>query len=164
MASASETFTEIAGSLDYPMLVVTTAAAGERAGCLVGFWTQASIDPARFLVCLSENNRTFRLARRADALAVHVLPAEAEGLARLFGGDTGDEVDKFSRCRWHMGPRGMPILDDCPRWFVGDVIERHALGDHTGFVLAPCAAFAAGGSWSQLAFSRIKSLEPGHEA
>lgn len=120
------------------MLVVTTAAAGERAGCLVGFWTQASIDPARFLVCLSEKSQTFRLARRADALAVHVLPAESEGLARLFGGDTGDEIDKFSRCRWHMGSRGMPILDECHRWFVGDVIERHALGDHTGFLPAPC--------------------------
>jgi flavin reductase (DIM6/NTAB) family NADH-FMN oxidoreductase RutF len=51
MTSASETFTKIMGSLDYPMLVVTAAAAGERAGCLVGFATQASIDPARFLVC-----------------------------------------------------------------------------------------------------------------
>src|SRR5689334_3913578 len=106
MASASETFTKIAGSLDYPMLVATATAAGERAGCLVGFYTQASIDPARFLVCLSNKNHTFRVARRADALAVHVLPAQAEELARLFGGHTGDEVDKFSQCRWHAGPRG----------------------------------------------------------
>jgi flavin reductase (DIM6/NTAB) family NADH-FMN oxidoreductase RutF len=163
MATASETFTEIAGRLDYPMLVVTTRAAGERAGCLVGFSTQASIDPARFLVCLSDKNHTFRVAQRAHALAVHVLPAEAEDLARLFGGHTEDEFDKFTRCRWHDGPRGVPILDDCPRWFVGDVVDRRALGDHTAFLLEPCAAHDEGPR-TLLAFSRIKDLDPGHRA
>jgi flavin reductase (DIM6/NTAB) family NADH-FMN oxidoreductase RutF len=163
MPSASQTFTKIAGSLDYPMLVVTATAAGERAGCLVGFSTQASIDPPRFLVCVSDKNRTVRVARRAQALAVHVLPAQAEDLARLFGGQTGDEIDKFTRCRWHAGPRGLPILDECPRWFVGDVIERRALGDHTGFLLEPFAAHDDGPR-SLLAYSRIKDLDPGHEA
>jgi flavin reductase (DIM6/NTAB) family NADH-FMN oxidoreductase RutF len=163
MPSASQTFTKIAGSLDYPMLVVTATAAGERAGCLVGFSTQASIDPPRFLVCVSDKNRTVRVARRAQALAVHVLPAQAEDLARLFGGQTGDEIDKFTRCRWHAGPRGLPILDECPRWFVGDVIERRALGDHIGFLLEPFAAHDDGPR-SLLAYSRIKDLDPGHEA
>lgn len=163
MASVSDTFTKITGSLDYPMLVVTTRVADERAGCLIGFSTQASIEPARFLVCLSDKNRTFRLAQRAQALAVHVLPAEGEDLARLFGGRTGDETDKFRRCRWHDGPRGLPILDECPRWFVGDVIERRVLGDHTGFLLEPCAAHE-GGSRSLLAFSRIRDMDPGHQA
>jgi flavin reductase (DIM6/NTAB) family NADH-FMN oxidoreductase RutF len=163
MASTSETFIKITGDLDYPMLVVTTVAEGQRAGCLVGFSTQASIDPARFLVCLSNKNHTFQVAQRAGALAVHVLPAEAEGLARLFGGHTGDKFDKFSRCRWHEGPRGVPILDDCARWFVGEVIDRRALGDHTGFLLAPCEAHD-GGPRSLLPFSQIKDMQPGHEA
>lgn len=35
--------------LDYPMLIVTTRSGGELDGCLVGFSTQCSIDPARFL-------------------------------------------------------------------------------------------------------------------
>jgi flavin reductase (DIM6/NTAB) family NADH-FMN oxidoreductase RutF len=163
MASTSETFIKITGDLDYPMLVVTTAADGRRGGCLVGFSTQASIDPARFLVCLSNKNHTFRVAQRADALAVHVLPAEAEDLARLFGGHTGDELDKFSRCRWREGPRGLPILDDCARWFVGEVIERSALGDHTGFLLAPIQAHD-GGPRSLLPFSQIKDMQAGHDA
>jgi flavin reductase (DIM6/NTAB) family NADH-FMN oxidoreductase RutF len=103
------------------------------------------------------------VARRAPALAVHVLPAEAEHLARLFGGRTGDEIDKFSRCRWHEGPGGVPILDECPGWFVGDVIERRGLGDHTGFLLQPRTAHD-GGSRSLLTFSRIKDVGPGHRA
>src|SRR2546423_12427951 len=107
MASPAQTFVQLAGKLDYPMLVVTVTAAGERAGCLVGFSTQCSIDPARFMVCLSDKNRTFRLAQHADALAVHFLPVTGIDLARLFGSETDDEVDKFSRCRWHEGPRGL---------------------------------------------------------
>jgi hypothetical protein len=57
--------------LDYPMFVVTVADAGtgERAGCLVGFATQCSINPFRFLVCLSRANRTHRVASRSEVLA-----------------------------------------------------------------------------------------------
>jgi flavin reductase (DIM6/NTAB) family NADH-FMN oxidoreductase RutF len=163
MPSASDTFTTITGRFDYPMLVVTTAASGRRAGCLVGFSTQCSIDPGRFLVCLSDKNHTFRVAAHATALAVHVLGADAIALARLFGSQTGDEVDKFSRCRWHAGPHGLPILDDCDAWFAGEIIERRALGDHAGYLLEPFAAHD-GGAGRLLTFSQVKDLEPGHEA
>ena len=108
MSSPQEIFIEMTGRLDYPMLLVTTVADGERAGCLVGFSTQCSIDPPRFIACLSDKNRTQRVASRADALAVHFLPAGATGLARLFGSETGDDVDKFAQCRWHTGPSAYP--------------------------------------------------------
>lgn len=39
--------------LDHPMYVVTAEADGERAGCLVGYASQCSIQPARFMVWLS---------------------------------------------------------------------------------------------------------------
>jgi flavin reductase (DIM6/NTAB) family NADH-FMN oxidoreductase RutF len=163
MPSAAETFTELTGRLDYPMLVVTAAAGDELAGCLVGFSTQCSIDPARFLVCLSEKNRTFAVAQRTDALAVHFLAADAGDLAELFGSETGDDLDKFSRCRWSPGPRGLPILDRCDRWFAGQILDRHDLGDHRGYLLDPFAAHDAGGG-DNLAFSQVKRLAPGHEA
>ena len=38
-------FDRLVNRLDYPMLVVTAEADGERAGCLVGFATQCSIQP-----------------------------------------------------------------------------------------------------------------------
>ena len=159
--STASTFAELTGRLDYPMLVVTTAANGERSGCLVGFSTQCSIDPARFIVCLSDKNRTTRVARAADALAVHFPPAEALELARLFGSRTSDEIDKFSRCRWHTGPLGLPIIDQCHRWFVGTILERHKLGDHIAFILEPFEAYDGGGG-KTLTFSDVKRLDPGH--
>src|ERR671939_93718 len=104
--------------LDYPMHIVTAAARGEMAGCLVGFVTQCSINPARFLVCISKNNRTFRVARDSAVLALQLVPEEAVDLAGLFGGRTGDDVDKFSLCRWTEGRGGVPILDRCRHWVV----------------------------------------------
>lgn len=161
--SADETFTRLTGELDYYMLVVTTTAGGERGGCLVGFSTQCSIDPPRFLVCLSDKNRTTRLALNAPALAVHFLPDTAQELAELFGSQTGDAVDKFARCRWHPGPGGLPILDDCDRWFAGRVLEHHVLGDHIGFLLEPLAAERSGPA-GVYPFHRAKRMEPGHDA
>lgn len=55
------------GEIDYPMYIVTVAAGAERSGCLIGFATQCSVDPLRFLVCLSDKNRTFRISRGASA-------------------------------------------------------------------------------------------------
>jgi flavin reductase (DIM6/NTAB) family NADH-FMN oxidoreductase RutF len=156
-------FIELTGRLDYPMLIVTTVSDGERAGCLVGFSTQGSIDPARFIACLSDKNHTTRVAARADSLAVHFLPADALALAELFGSETGDEVDKFSRCRWHAGPNGVPLLDECGRWFVGRILERQTIGDHVAFVLDPVAA-GDDDSGALLTFSDVKHLEPGHNA
>lgn len=85
-------FDEFVDGLDYPMFVVTAAGRGRRAGCLVGFTTQASIHPARMLVCLSVQNRTYDVARTAPALAVHVLDHEQRALAELFGSLTGNDV------------------------------------------------------------------------
>ena len=163
MEEAERIFNELAGEIDYSMFVVTAAAAGEQAGCLVGFATQCSISPSRFLVCLSEKNRTLRVAEESGALVVHLVGAGDDELVELFGSETGDEVDKFARCRWHPGPRGLPVLDDCPRWFAGEICERMTLGDHRGFVLAPFAAEDSGGG-KPFSFDRAKRFEPGHPA
>jgi flavin reductase (DIM6/NTAB) family NADH-FMN oxidoreductase RutF len=156
-------FNELVGDLDYPMFIVTTRAEGEMAGCLIGFATQCSIDPPRFLVCLSNKNRTFRVALGADALAVHFVPSSAEHLVELFGGESGDETDKFARCEWRQGPAGLPILNECDNWFAGRILDRHELGDHFGFLLEPID-FHNGTPLDEFTFHRARRIEPGHEA
>jgi flavin reductase (DIM6/NTAB) family NADH-FMN oxidoreductase RutF len=155
-------FNAIVGNLEYPMFIVTARAGEERLGCLAGFATQTSIDPPRFAICLSHKNRTYRRGHDAKVLGVHCVPADAEALAELFGGQTGDEVDKFARCDWHDGPSGVPILDACVNWFVGRVLHRIAAGDHDLFLLEPLAASA--GEHGEFTFHRAKRIEPGHEA
>jgi flavin reductase (DIM6/NTAB) family NADH-FMN oxidoreductase RutF len=163
MTAAEQTFQRLVAQLDYPMFIATVAAGGERAGCLIGFATQCSIHPARFLAGISDKNRTFRMARGAGSMAIHLVPESAAGLAELFGGETGDEVDKFERSAWRPGPDGVPLLDDCPNRFVGRILERIDFGDHVGMVLEPFFAEEDEQS-GQLGFHRAKRIEPGHEA
>src|SRR5438270_9880792 len=125
------------GELDYSLFIVTARDEEQRAGCLVGFASQVSIDPPRFLVCLSVENLTYRVALRAPLLVVHFVPEQAEELAVLFGGETGDDTDKFARCRWRAGPGGTPVLVELEDWFAGRVLQRHGFGDHCGFLLQP---------------------------
>ncbi len=158
----ARTFNELARQLDYAMFIVTTAADGERGGCLIGFASQVSITPPRFLACLSVKNRTYRIATRAAVLVVHFVPEEATGLAELFGGQTGDEVDKFADVAWREGPGGAPILTALENWFAGSVARRLDLGDHCGFLLEPIAGEAAR-SESPLTFHRAKAIDPGHD-
>jgi flavin reductase (DIM6/NTAB) family NADH-FMN oxidoreductase RutF len=156
-------FQSLLGRLDHPMLIVTTMGrGGERAGCLVGFATQTSIHPPRFLACISDKNRTYRVAQGATHMAVHLVPADRDDLAELFGGETGDEDDKFAQAEWHAGPEGVPVLDGCPTWFAGRILERLPLGDHVGHLLDPFGGADAGDGW--LGFRRAMRIEPGHEA
>jgi len=159
-----ESFDRLVGMLDYTMFVVTTQADGHPSGCLVGFATQISLRPQRFLAGLSRNNHTCRVAARSDHLAVHVLERRHLGLAELFGGQTGDQVDKFDRCAWHTGPECMPILDDAVAWFVGKTLKRIDLGDHIGYLLEPVTGDAAERSDDLISFPDVADLEPGHEA
>jgi flavin reductase (DIM6/NTAB) family NADH-FMN oxidoreductase RutF len=162
--SGEAAFERLVGLLDYPMFVVTTSANGELAGCLVGFTSQVSIGPPRMLVGLSNKNRTFRVAQRAEHLAVHLLPKTHAELARVFGSETGDRVDKFERCAWHLGPHRMPILDDSVGWFVGKVLARFDVGDHVGHLLAPVDGSAPRRFDDLVTFADVRDLEPGHEA
>jgi len=160
--TAEEVFNELVSVIDYPMFVVTAASGDERSGCLAGFAAQCSINPPRFMVWLSKNNHTFRTASRAAALGIHFLSSDQRSLAELFGTETGDQTDKFGRCRWR-AVHGTPVLTDCSRWFVGRVIERLDTGDHVAFMIEPLDGGAS--PWSgQLGFQSLHDLTPGHPA
>jgi flavin reductase (DIM6/NTAB) family NADH-FMN oxidoreductase RutF len=95
---------------------------------------------------------------------VHLLPRTHRDLARLFGSETGDRVDKFSRCEWREGPHGMPILNDAAGWFVGEVLNRYDVGDHIGHLLEPVAGDAPEKFEQLVTFADVQDLDPGHEA
>src|SRR5262249_26595638 len=63
-ATASAAFHAIVDGLEYPMIVVTAADGDERSGCLVGFHSQASIDPP--LLADSPNWVVGRILDRVD--------------------------------------------------------------------------------------------------
>ena len=159
-----DSFQDVAELLDYPMFIVTAVSRGRTAGCLVGFATQISIDPPRYLIGLSVNNHTHRVALEASRLVVHPLDADSKELARLFGEKTGDDVDKFAHCSWRPGPDGVPILEDAPAWFSGTLRRHGEAGDHSVFVIDVDAAEVRRRPTHLLGLSDVLDFEPGHEA
>jgi flavin reductase (DIM6/NTAB) family NADH-FMN oxidoreductase RutF len=161
----TDAITTLVSRADPPLYVVTTMVGGERAGCVVGFATQASIDPSRFLVAISTANRTWRVARSATHLAVHLFGRERMDVITLFGGATGDDVDKFAHCDWSVGPAGIPVLDHASAWFVGIVLERFDLGDHVGHLLDPVEGGVGTPAHEGVVTLRDgETVEPGHPA
>lgn len=159
---AADPFDTIMSSLDVPMAVVTTAKGDERAGCLIGFHAQSSIDPGRYCVWISKANHTYRVLLRSTHLAVHYLRRDDRELARIFGTLSGDDVDKFTLCANEIGPHGVPVLARCPNRIVA---RRIALldegGDHVCVVTEPVEARSSG-PFTPLRLSDVSDLAPGH--
>jgi flavin reductase (DIM6/NTAB) family NADH-FMN oxidoreductase RutF len=160
-ASDDDVFDLMMTSLDAPVAVVTTAALGERAGCLIGFHAQCSISPRHSAIWLSKANYTYRVGLHADHFAVHWLTEEDRSVAELFGASTGDEIDKFAHCEWESGPADVPLLTACPNRMVG---RRIALlsesSDHVCMVLEP--VLVSGGRFRPLRLSAVSDIDPGH--
>ena len=157
-SSGTSAFHDLLAAHDHPMVIVTA----ERSGCLVGFSTQVSISPARFLVCISKANHTWDPAMRTDTVAVHVLDESDEHLAEIFGSLTGDDVDKLSLVDWHEGPDGLAVLGSTAGWFAGHVLDRFDLGDHTGLLLEPYAGEVRRAVSRELGYQEVKGMAPGH--
>lgn len=155
-------FEALVSWLDYPMFIVTAAAGDERSGCLVGFASQVSIDPQRFLVCVSKANRTYELAQTVRALVVHFLHEGNLDLARLFGEETGDDIDKFASCDW-TAVDGAIVLSGTRGWIKGPVIDRCDMGDHVAHVL-DIDAGACDTEGDPLTFDAVRDLAAGHPA
>lgn len=164
MGSGGEAFHSLVSGVDYPMFIVTTVAEGERSGCLVGFATQGSIDPIRLVVMLSRANHTCKVALRASQLVVHFLHHGNLELAKLFGEETGDRTDKFTRCAWQQVDGVQPpVLSGTRGWAAGPVLSRFDAGDHIGHVLDVEAA-RLDGEGPQMGFQMVSSMQPGHPA
>ncbi len=164
MPEPDPAFTTLMAALDPPMVVVTTAAAGERAGCLVGFHAQSSIDPERYCVWLSKANHTYRVGLRATHLAVHFLTSDDLDVAVRFGTLTGEEVDKFAGLGVRRGAGSVPLLDRCPHRLA---LRRTVLvdegGDHVCLVAERLTAETTG-RFEPLRLARVAHLAPGREA
>jgi flavin reductase (DIM6/NTAB) family NADH-FMN oxidoreductase RutF len=162
MGKAFDRFVALA---DSAMVVVTVAVGDKRDGCLVGFHSQASIAPPGYAVWLSTANRTRVLAQQATHLGVHLLGEHQHDLAELFGGQTGDEVDKLIGVRWAPGHGGAPMLLDCPNRFVGraQVLAVPDRADHVCVLLAPESA-GASEPFAPLRLHHAVDIDPGHPA
>ncbi len=153
----------ITSAANYPIYVVTAFADGEMSGCVAGFVTQSSMDPVRFIICVSRANHTYPVARRSEGLALHLLGSDQRDVASLFGETTGDVVDKFADVSWSTGVTGAPRLTECAAWIEGLVMGSFDAGDHEAFVVAVLDG-GSGPHEGRLMLEDVSDFEPGHPA
>ena len=148
--------------VDYPYYVLTVRTSDEEmSGCLAGFVTQCSIDPPNFVACISRLNHTLGVAVRSSAMGLHLLGEDQLDMARLFGEETGDEVDKFAGVDWRIGTTGAPLLADVSVALEGTILGHFSVGDHEAFLVR--AVRAVGGPGCGLLTHRTSpQLHPGH--
>lgn len=148
--------------IDYPYYVVTVRSRDARmSGCLAGFVTQSSMHPPNFVVCISRVNHTFGVAQDSSAMGLHLLGSNQADLARLFGEETGDEVDKFASCDWRLGSTGAPMLVDSAVSMEANILGHDSAGDHEAFLVRGVRA-VAGGHPGLLTYRNAPPLDPGH--
>ena len=150
--------------VEYPLYVVTVRSPGaEMSGCLAGFVTQCSIDPPNFLVCVSKANHTLSVAERSSGMGLHLLGADQVDLARLFGEETGDRVEKFASADWRLGSTGAPLLVEAAVSLEGRVLGHFSVGDHEAFLMRAVRA-VTGRHTGILTYRTAPPLHPGHPA
>lgn len=161
---SDDPFGTLMTSADPAMVVVTTVAEGERAGCLVAFHSQSSIDPQRYCIWLSKANHTYRVSLRAAYFAVHFLTDADLAVAERFGSLSGEDTDKFAGLELDVDVHGVPLLGDCPNRML---LERIALlddgGDHVCLTTRVRSA-VSGAGFAPLRVSDAAHLDPGHES
>ncbi len=164
MSSGPEALAAFFDLIDYPFYVVTVRSPdADMSGCLAGFVTQCSIDPPNFLVCISKRNHTLSVAERSSAMGLHLLGGHQVDLARLFGEETGDLVDKFSSVDWRLGSTGAPLLVDSAVSMEGRILGHFSVGDHVAFLIRGVRS-VAGGHSGLLTYRGAPPLDPGHPA
>jgi flavin reductase (DIM6/NTAB) family NADH-FMN oxidoreductase RutF len=161
---SDDSFGTLMASVDPPLIVLTTVAEGERAGCLVGFHSQSSIDPQHYCVWLSKANHTYRVGLRATHFAVHFLTTGDLDLAERFGTVSGEDTDKFAGLELEPDEHDVPLLMASPHRLA---LERLALlddgSDHVCLTTRVTSA-ATRGTFVPLRVSGASHLDPGHES
>ena len=177
----ADAFDQLMASVDPAMIVVTTVAEGEPAGCLVGFHAQSGISAEHYCLWLSKANHTYRTGLRATHFAVHFLAESDLAVAEWFGTRTGETSDKFAGSDRGAGPddggagrvggyefdideHGLPLLRACPNRMV---VERLAIvddgGDHACFTTSVRSARSEA-AFTPLRFGDVAHLDPGRSS
>ncbi len=97
-------------------------------GVTITSFTSISARPALVSFALADTSTTWRRLAAGACFGIQLLGADQADLAERFA---TPGVDRFAApTRWHVGPRGVPLLDDCLCWLVCSWHGHFRLGDH----------------------------------
>lgn len=111
--------------------VVTTDGPGGRHGATATAVSSVTDGPPTLLVCLNLSSTIRARIARNDVLAVNVLGADQEAIARGFARSMrAGPDDRFSLGRWDTMVTGAPTLEEAVATFDGRVTGRQTIGTH----------------------------------
>ncbi|WP_433350900.1 flavin reductase family protein [Micromonospora sp. CA-111912] len=107
------------------------------AGFTATSFTSVSLEPPLVSFCLARASSSWPAIERAEHVAVHLLAAGQQQVARTFA---TSGIDRFAAHRgWTAGPFGVPLVDGALAVLLCRVVHRVAAGDHTIVIAEPLA-------------------------
>ena len=122
--------------LSYGLYIVSSFKNGHINGQCSNTVIQLTNEPMRISVCLNKNNLTHEYINSSGLFSVSILGQEHFDKVRIFGYQSGRNVDKFANVNYILGKNGCPILTDCIGYLEASVIwdKTVDVGTHTLFI------------------------------
>jgi len=113
-------------------IVTTRAPDGRSVGLTINSFASVSLEPPLVLWSLSTRSSSLAAFSVARSVAIHVLSADQEALARRFAAPA---VDRFAGVHRGIGTGGAPLLEGVVARFICSPYAQHEAGDHVVFIL-----------------------------
>jgi flavin reductase (DIM6/NTAB) family NADH-FMN oxidoreductase RutF len=137
----SATFRSVLGRFVSGVTIVTVRdAEGVDHGMTVSALCSVSLEPPLVLFCIAHDAALHPVRLEHDKIAVSILTASQEPIARRFAEKLDNRFDGVGFTR---GVTGAPLIDGALGVIEGRVIHRYSGGDHTIFVAEVLAASAS---------------------
>lgn len=108
-------------------VVTTKDSEGRSRGMTMNSFASVSLDPPLVLVCVDYRTASYQAFVESDGIAVHILGADQQELARTFASKS---PDKFEDLDVGIGKGGAPLITDVHAW-LDCVTDRVVVaGDH----------------------------------
>lgn len=135
-------------------VVTARAPDGELAALTANSFTSVSLDPQIVLFCVGKTMSSTRVLAAADHVAVHVLGAEHEEIARRVATSGLSGAERLAGLDWSAGRFDEPVLGACAARFSGPILDRIDAGDHLIHLVAAHDVALAGAARPTLMFHR----------
>ncbi len=115
--------------------IVSSQFEGVNHGMTVNSFTSVSIAPARIIVTLANQTRTFKLIMQSEKFGVTILTAEQKELSERFAGKVSEDEDRFSEVDTFTISSGIPFFVGGLAWLECEVEQTVDLG-HSTLIIA----------------------------
>ncbi|QHB17452.1 4-hydroxyphenylacetate 3-monooxygenase, reductase component [Mannheimia pernigra] len=133
---ASLQFREAMAHLSSAVSIVTTNGVAGKAGLTVSSVSSVTDAPPTILFCINKNSHVHDIIKQNGKVCINVLSHEQADIAKHFASILESTMEeRFSWDIWDNGFDDQPVLRRAISALQGNIIDAHAVGTHTIFVV-----------------------------